>query len=96
MWGGHFYLYPPLCFWQFSLSHCEKTGLPFVFNEAESDGMESCGGGNQLYKSTVHALIQQESSPESVLWLWPRLIGEQEEVGSEVSPNTELGSGHLS
>lgn len=76
------------------------AGLHFVFNEIDSkrltDGMESRGGGNQLCKSTLHALIQQESSPESVLWLWPRLIGEQEEVGSEVSPHTELGSGHLS
>lgn len=76
------------------------AGLPFVFNEADSkgltDGMESHGGGNQLCKSFFHTLIQQASSPESVLWLWPRLIGEQEEVSSEVSPHTELGSGHLS
>lgn len=76
------------------------AGLAFVFNEADSkkltDGMESHGGGNQLYKSILHALIQQGSSPESVLWLWPRLIGEQEEVSSDVSPRAELGSGHLS
>lgn len=70
-----------------------------MFNEADSkrltDGMKS-RGGNQLCRSTLHALTQQESSPESVLWLWPRLIGEQEEVGSKVSPHTGLGSGHLS
>lgn len=71
-----------------------------MFNEADfkrlTDGMESHGGGNQLCKSFLHALIQLESSPESVLQLWPRLIGEQEEVSSEVSPCTELSSGHLS
>lgn len=76
------------------------AGLPFVFNEVDSkrliDGMESHGGGNQLCKSILHALIQQGSSPESVLRLWSRLIGEQEEASSEVSPRTELGSGRLS
>lgn len=53
--------------------HCDTARLPIVFNEADSkrltDGMESCGGGNQLYKSSFHALIQQDSSPESVLRL---------------------------
>lgn len=76
------------------------AGLLFVFNEADSkrltDDMESHGSGNQLCKSFLHTLIQLESSPESMLQLWPRLIGKQEEVSSEVSPHTELSSGHLS
>lgn len=42
-----------------------------MFNEADSKrltgGMESHGGGNKLCKNILHARIQQESSPESVL-----------------------------
>lgn len=46
--------------------------------------MESHGGGNQLCKGILHALIQQEHSPEAVLWCkWSSLISGQKEVSSE-------------
>ena len=77
-------------------------GYPFGLIEADSkrlsltDGMESHGGGNQLCKGIPHALIQQKSSPESVLWyMWPSLISGQKEVSSEMPPCTELDGGHL-
>lgn len=74
------------------------AGLPFVSNEADSKrltgGMESHGGGNQLCKNILHARIQQESSPESVLVVaWFDWFERKSSVRCHP---TELGSGHLS
>lgn len=52
---------------------------------------ESHGGGKQLCKGIPHALIQQESPPESALWYkYPSLISEQKQVNSKMCTCTEL------